>query len=468
MTAHFPSGVSNFKSDPTVALVRNVIHPLWVKTAHPAYTRYLREFQRNEYLRPEELRDLQMQRLRQQLMHAYRYVPFYRLRMNEAGVTPLDIQTPEDLRLLPVVTRTDIQKHQDLMVSSNVPSAKRLRNQTPGSTGSPLPFYIDKERVDSRLASSARFDQWAGLRPGDWYAHLWGPRAGAIEKSETRPAWKKKLLDRDLTLITTSATDESMAEYAEVLRRHRPRHMLAYAQSAVMFADFCNRNGIRDLAFESMIISAQLLSDTDRSLLEDVFGGKVFNRYVCREVNVIASECEAHSGLHVDADALLVEVEPSPLLPASMGRVLVTDLLNRSMPLIRYEIGDVASLNAAAECSCGRSLPLMGAIQGRISDLAHVAGGRKTTAQTTTSGQATMSEAGHGQVARATPRHMLEIVAGAGYAGETREPAWTVRRRSEGRAELMIVPVQSGAADASGKQGFGDKSGPEVAISTAI
>lgn len=119
--------------DFTGAAVRHVIHPLWAKLHHPAYARYLREFERNQYLHPDDLRKLQMLRLRKQLIDAYRYVPFYRYRMTEAGLTPLDIQTHEDLRLLPVLTKRNIQDHHDLLVSSNVPpaSANRIRPENP-------------------------------------------------------------------------------------------------------------------------------------------------------------------------------------------------------------------------------------------------------------------------------------------------------------------------------------------------
>ena len=129
--------------DFTGAAIRHVIHPLWAKVNHPTFASYMREFERNQYLHPDDLRKLQMRRLRQQLIDAYRYVPFYRLRMTQAGLTPLDIRTHEDLRLLPVLTKRDIQDHQDLLVSSNVPPSKRQQNQTGGSTGSPLQFFVD-------------------------------------------------------------------------------------------------------------------------------------------------------------------------------------------------------------------------------------------------------------------------------------------------------------------------------------
>ena len=298
-----------------------------------------------------------MRRLRQQLIDAYRYVPFYRLRMTQAGLTPLDIRTHEDLRLLPVLTKRDIQDHQDLLVSSNVPPSKRQQNQTGGSTGSPLQFFVDVERLDSRMASVARHNTWAGLRIGDWYAHPWGSRFDVGDTPDPSPAWRQKFLYRNLSLHTAAVSEEAMMRFVEVLRKYRPKYMVAYAQSAVLFAEFCTANNIRDITFESMIVSAEMLLPGKREILEETFRGKVFDRYGCREVSVIASECEYHSGLHVNADALIVEVEPAPNLPSGMGRVLVTDLLNRSMPLIRYEIGDLASLESDMRCPCGRSLP---------------------------------------------------------------------------------------------------------------
>ena len=134
-----------------------------------------------------------MRRLRQQLIDAYRYVPFYRHRMTQAGLTPLDIRTHEDLRLLPVLTKRDIQDHQDLLVSSNVPPSKREQNQTGGSTGSPLQFFVDYERNDSRMASTVRHNSWAGLRVGDWHAQLWGSRYDFGDEPDPTPALAAKV-----------------------------------------------------------------------------------------------------------------------------------------------------------------------------------------------------------------------------------------------------------------------------------
>ena len=105
-----------------------------------------------------------------------------------------------------------------------------------------------------------------------------------------------------------------------------------------------------------------------REFLEETFGGKVFNRYGCREISLLASECERHTGMHVNSDAVIVEIEPVAGMPENVGRVLVTDLLNRSMPLIRYEIGDFASWVDGPACPCGRSLPRIAQIEGRSTD----------------------------------------------------------------------------------------------------
>lgn len=447
--AIFPASKHNLSA----ALIRNVVHPLWARLSHPTYASYLREFERNQYLHPDELRTLQIRRLRQQLVAAYRYVPFYRHRMNEAGLTPLDIQTHEDLQLLPVLTKRDIQDHQDLLVASNIPVKDRLPNQTGGSTGSPLQFWVDHERFDSRMASTDRHDSWTGRRPGDWLASLWG---ATLDLENTAPAakgWRQNLLYRELTLNTSAVSDEAMAQFVELLRRHRPKHLLAYAQAAVIFANFCRREKIEDIHFDSMTLSAEMLLPGQRGEIEEVFGGKVFNRYGCREVSVIASECEHHTGLHINADALLVEVEPMPNLPDGMGRILVTDLLNRSMPLIRYEIGDLASFNPNP-CPCGRTLPMLGPIEGRLTDFL------KLPSERLVSGVALMTfvvahlrEVRQVQFLQRDPHHVtLKVVAGHGYGAHTEgELRRRLRPYLGEQVELTIALTDHIASEPSGK-----------------
>ena len=456
MTSDTKASQPSNSFDFTGAAIRHVIHPLWAKFNHPAFASYLREFERNQYLHPDDLRKLQMRLLRQQLIDAYRYVPFYRHRMTEAGLTPLDIRTHEDLRLLPVLTKRDIQDHQDLLVSSNVPPNKREQNQTGGSTGSPLQFFVDVERFDSRMASTVRHNSWAGLRIGDWYAHPWGSRFDVGDTPDPNPAWRQKFLYRNLSLHTAAVSEEAMMRFVEVLRRYRPKYMVAYAQSAVLFAEFCNANNIHDITFESMIVSAEMLLPGKRGILEETFRGKVFDRYGCREVSVIASECEYHSGLHVNADALIVEVEPAPNLPSGMGRVLVTDLLNRSMPLIRYEIGDLASLDTDMRCPCGRSLPLIGKIQGRTSDFLRLPSGRMIAGPSLALLAADMRDVRQVQFIQRDPAHVtLKVVAGTGYSQRTEEE---LRRRMqpylEKESSLTIVTADSIPSEPSGKYRF--------------
>lgn len=361
--------ISQWIGNIPASLVRNAIHPLWARHTHPNYARYMRAFEVTQFLSPKDLRQLQTRRLREQLIHAYHYVPFYRMRMTQAGLTPLDIQNADDMHLLPVLTKPEIQANADWMLATNIPANQRERSQTRGTTGMPLDFYVDRERFDSRMASINRHNAWAGLRVGDWYAHLWGSRTKATAQAHRKLGLRETIVGRNLSLNSTSATEEDLLGYVQLLRRYRPKYLVAYAQSATLFAQFCREQKFEDIKFLSVIVTAEALMDGERALIEETFKGKVFNRYGCREVSIIASECEYHTGLHINADALLVEVEPSPELPQGMGRVLVTDLLNRSMPLIRYETGDLASVSPTTECPCGRSLPLLGNIEGRVADL---------------------------------------------------------------------------------------------------
>lgn len=350
-------------------LVRNVFVPLslW-RRGELAQMSYLREYEHTQFLSPDSIRDLQWRRLRTLLIHAYAQCPFYRARFDRAGLTPSDLRGLDALRALPILEKRDIQEQGDDMVARHWPRDDLIRNQTGGSTGAPVSFYLSKARKCSRAAATLRHNRWAGWRIGDRGAVIWG--APRDRPSDTwRARLRSALLREPLWLDTANITEASLAEFHISLLRYRPRIVQAYARSAVLFARYLQNRGLSPHRPHALVTSAEVLEAEERRLLEDVFGCPVFNRYGCREVSVIASECPAHRGLHIMAEGLYVEIDTprGPAAPGEMGSILVTDLLNLAMPLIRYRIGDLGAW-AAGTCPCGRGLPRLERVAGRVTD----------------------------------------------------------------------------------------------------
>jgi phenylacetate-CoA ligase len=358
-------------------LVRDVFLPLslW-RSGELAQLRYLREFERTQFLPAAALRALQAKRLSVLLDHAYRQCPFYRDRFDAARLTPGDVRRLEELRALPPLEKRDIQEQGRGMVARDWPASDLIANQTGGSTGTPVPFFLSGDRKCSRAAATLRHNRWAGWDVGDKAAVIWG-----APRDRPGNSWRARLRDlllrEPLWLDTACLTEATMAGFHTALHRYRPRVIQAYARAAVLFARYLDARGLKAYQPHSLVTSAEVLEDDDRTLLERVFGCRVFNRYGCREVSVIASECDAHRGMHTMAEGLYVEIETprGPAKPGEMGSILVTDLLNHAMPLIRYRIGDLGAW-AAGDCPCGRALPRLERVSGRVTDFLVGADGR--------------------------------------------------------------------------------------------
>ena len=440
----------------TSRLVRNVIFPLWARRDHPAYWKYAREFERTQFLATDALQAIQIGRLQRLLQHAHRNCVFYQRRMQSVGLRPEDLTSIEQISSLPLLTKREIQDHRADLQAQNFRESARVRNQTGGSTGSPLQFYVDRERFDSRLASTVRHNRWAGLRPGDWLAVLWGAR---LDQTESRGLWdwlRNTFLYRNVSLNTSNVSESGWEDYIARLRKKRPRFLLAYAQAAVLFARYLRERGIDDIKFNSIITTAEVLLPGQRQFLEDVFGGRVFNRYGCREVSVIASECEFHTGMHVNSEALLVEIVPTRSMNGPGGKIVITDLMNFSMPLIRYEVGDVGSWADDQKCPCSRGLPMLGDVQGRTTDFLVLDDGRSISGPALTLVVADMEDVRQVQFVQKGPAQVtLRVVPGRAYGAATVEE---LRRRLglylNARTMLDIEAVESIQSEASGKYRF--------------
>lgn len=350
-------------------LVRNVLYPLdRRRSGDGAELGYLREYESTQYLSTAKMRDLQLRRLKRLVEHAYQQCPFYRKQFDAASVSPGDVQTLDDLRAFPILEKRHIQDSRDAMVADNWPRDDLMPNRTGGSTGTPISFFVSRDRFCSRAAATWRHNHWAGFDVGDCSATLWGAARDIPQNT-----WKKRLrnllIDRQITLDTGNITEAKLQAFHVALKRFRPKTIVAYANSIALLARYIKSRHLPAYQPHSIIASAEVLEPSARTLIEEVFGCRVFNRYGCREVSVIASECERHNGLHLMAEGLYVEVVQGnrPAQPGEVGEVLVTDLLNLAMPLVRYRIGDMAVADDAP-CDCGRGLPRLRTVEGRVTD----------------------------------------------------------------------------------------------------
>ncbi len=362
------------------AISRRVLYPSLVLAKRESHLARLRELEKTQYLAPETLRLLQFERLKALVQHAYAHCPFYTRRFSEYGVSPESLKEPADIGRLPILRKRDVQANLEDMVATDYPPSCLVKNQTAGSTGKPLVFCVDYEGMEARKAATFRHNRWAGYDIADRAALIWGPSAGTVSFRELRLWIRTVLSERSVFLDASRLSEDSMVEFARKLVRYRPRAMLAYASSAQLFASFVEEKGLAGISPRSVITTAEMLHPHWRQKIESVFGCRVFDRYGARETSVIASECDRHSGLHVNAEQLIVETlkDGRQTGPREPGEVVITSLVNWGMPFIRYAIEDVAAFSGS-QCPCGRTLPLLEGLGGRVTDFIKTPGGRSVS-----------------------------------------------------------------------------------------
>lgn len=361
----------------------------WYETAfqrvlYPAYERGLRgrhtldwlaSYERDQWLTPEQIAALQWERLHRLLEHCYRDVPFYRQRWTRAGIAPADLRGLDDFARLPVLTKADIREHFDELKASSLRGVL-LYKATGGSTGEPVRFGYTRESNDRRTAVMWRGYRWAGSRMGRRTLYLWG---GAVGTPTRAHQWKERVFNAAFArriLNSFHMRDDNLAEYADAIEQYRPEVIVAYVGPLVRLAQWLLDQG-RVLRHRpaSIVCGAEALHDFQRDMIERAFGCPAFNTYGCREVMLIAAECEHRHGLHINADHLVVELLDDNGAPADSGKVVLTDLFNYGMPLIRYVNGDMAT-RATHACACGRGLPLLARVDGRVLDAIRTPDGR--------------------------------------------------------------------------------------------
>jgi phenylacetate-CoA ligase len=330
---------------------------------------YLKQLRKSQFWPIEEIEKLQLKKIKNLVSFAYENVPYYKKIMNENHLHPSDITDLKDFQKIPILTKNQIRKNLDNLISTNVNKENLRKDFTSGSTGEPLVIYKDKNYSEYTKADQYRSYEFSGYLLGDKIARLWGAHRDAPKT--TFLAQLKQKMNRTLFINTFNICEKDIEKIIKKLKTFNPDYILGYASSLYFFAKFFEKNNITNIRPKSIISSAETLYDYQRKLISESFSAPIFNHYGCREVGAIACECNQHNGLHLLAENQYVEIidrngESSD--SGNVGKIILTNLNNYSFPLIRYEIGDMARKSKIDQCNCQRGLPLLDEIIGRTID----------------------------------------------------------------------------------------------------
>ncbi len=315
---------------------------------------------------PEAVWARQRDRINALLETARTHVPYYR-RLAAVGRIPPHIERPEDLAEAPILTKAIIRAEGRDLLAENFPPERLHATATGGSTGEPLHFWNDADAVLAANAGEAWALSVAGVGLADPVAYLWG--AARFERAMGRDLKDHlvQLLNNRCVVDCFHMKRDDLAAAHRRFTRFGPAALLGYSSALVELARYLKTEGRRPSYPDRAVISAaEVLDDVSREVLEETFGGPVFDRYGSREMGLIAMECDRHRGLHVDAENVFVELVEAPDAPG-LSRIVVTRLNQFSMPFLRYDSGDLAE-GPLETCPCGRGYAVLKRVVGRVTE----------------------------------------------------------------------------------------------------
>jgi len=348
-------------------LRRHIFEALFLMKSRSPKLAYWRRLEKTQYYSRQQLEEIQWSRLQELWQFLWRHNAFYRQRFLDAGLKEQDLRTPADIRSLPILTKKDIRSQGHTMISAGYQQDKLLHFKTGGSTGKALDFFITEECSELRNACARRHDRWTGWEPGEPIGAAWGnPKLPVTFRDKVIDACVQPFIYLD----TMAVTDKSVRQFAEAWAKRKPTLLFGHAHSLFILAQQIEKLGIKAIRPVGILSTSMMLLPHERAIIEKVFACKVTDRYGCEEVSLIACECEKHEGMHMNIEHLVIEFikdDGSCAAPGEPGRIVVTDLMNKAMPFVRYQVEDVG-VPLDQGCSCGRGLPLMDKIAGRVAD----------------------------------------------------------------------------------------------------
>lgn len=362
-----------------VIFLRHLGLPVIERIQRMPVSRHLPEFERTQWWPPEQLRTLQESELRRLVQHTYTSVPIYRQMWDQAKVHPSEITGLDDLARLPLMDKRALRAaYPDQTLAIGIDRRQLVQYASSGSTGQPFQFVMSRAEKGRRWAAMLRCWAWAGAYQGVRQVYIKdGHALGSFSHGFMHQV--EQVATRMIGLSAYDVHDEHVDEVIAELQRYQPRVINTYPATGHRLALEMEIRGAR-LPLHAIITSGEVLFPYQREAMERWFNCPVQDFYGGEGMDV-AFQCGQSRYYHINVETTILEVTDDagqPLPPGQPGQIVLTNLVNYSMPFVRYAIGDLGALaEPEARCRCGRGLPLLDHVTGRSSDQLTLPGGRQ-------------------------------------------------------------------------------------------
>ncbi len=348
-------------------LVSKLLFPLQERLKGHNSVTLRQALEKSQWLTATQIQQLQSNKLQTFIQNAYQHVPYYRNLLDSLGIKASDFNSPAQLARLPFLTKAVIRENEDNLKADNAQGLQKFN--TGGSSGSPLIFFLNNERVSHDVAEKWRATRWWDVDIGDREIVAWGSPIELTGQDRIKMVRDKVM--RTKLIPAFDLGEQQIHDFIQRIRSFKPKMLFGYPSVYDLIARKAQEQGIKlnDLGIKVAFVTSERLYDHQCANIEQVFGCPVANGYGGRDAGFIAHQCP-HGGMHISAEDIIVEIiDPvgKPLPAGESGEIVVTHLATSAFPFIRYRTGDIGTLSKDP-CLCGRGLPLLEKIDGRSTD----------------------------------------------------------------------------------------------------
>lgn len=334
------------------------------------------------YLPEAESRELRDQRVRWMVRYAAETVPYYRDLFRERGIDPTDILTAEDLQQLPLIDKEAVRQDPQRFVSTSKWGKDAVEVRTGGRSGIPITVYHDRHSMLAKVAYDERRREPLRAILGQSPTRRTLSIAYPGTTTDVVGAFVRQNLFRAGGGVGMRLYgNEPIETVIETINQYRPDVIASYGSYLELLFRMAAARGLEVHAPKVILYGGDAISEEDRDMIEERFGCAVLSSYGAGEAMNIGFICEERTGFHLNVDLVhvtLVDPQGDAVPRGQTGEVVVCNLVNRAMVLLNYRLGDIASL-LPRRCPCGRTLPLLRLLEGRIDEAIQLPDGRSVS-----------------------------------------------------------------------------------------